>query len=197
MISHRPGLSIRTLSILSSQPNWWRRRESNSLLYLGMDASTFTCTRCKRDFTPSSLHKLCPSCRDKDAQRSCPACDNPMSKRSKLCRTCSNQLNPRKRHKGGRVFHSAGYVMIREPEHPRSRSNNGYVFEHILVMEQALGRYLHHSESVHHLNGVRDDNRPENLELWVKPQPTGVRASDAISWALETLRRLAPEHLMQ
>ena len=56
-------------------------------------------------------------------------------------------------------------------------------------MESILGRYLVPGETVHHRNGVRHDNRPENLELWVKPQPIGCRVEDAIAWAREILAR--------
>ncbi len=91
--------------------------------------------------------------------------------------------------KGGRTKHHAGYLMIRIPDHPRAPRNNGYVFEHILVMEKGLGRYLEPHETVHHRNGVKHDNRPENLELWIRPQPSGIRATDAVAWALEILQR--------
>ena len=56
-------------------------------------------------------------------------------------------------------------------------------------MEQRLKRYLYENETVHHLNGVRDDNRGENLELWVRPQPSGIRASDAVAWARVIIER--------
>jgi len=58
-------------------------------------------------------------------------------------------------------------------------------------MEEILGRYLLPTEWVHHGNGVRDGNRPENLELWTRPQPTGIRVGDAIAWAQEILARYA------
>ncbi len=84
--------------------------------------------------------------------------------------------------------HKAGYIMLKLPEHPRARTM-GYVFQHILVMEQMLGRPLLPHETVHHRNGVRDDNRPENLELWTRPQPPGIREADAVAWAWEVIER--------
>jgi len=86
--------------------------------------------------------------------------------------------------KGGTRYHKKGYVMCGVPGRtPR------YVFEHVLVVERILGRALFSEETVHHKNGVRDDNRPENLELWVKAQPSGIRVQDAVAWAKEILGR--------
>jgi len=64
-------------------------------------------------------------------------------------------------------------------------------------MEEMLGRYLLPGENVHHRNGVRDDNRRENLELWVTPQPTGIRGVDALPWALEIIARYGDGILTQ
>ena len=56
-------------------------------------------------------------------------------------------------------------------------------------MERLLDRHMLPGESVHHRNGVKDDNRPENLELWTRPQPAGIRVTDAIVWAREIVAR--------
>lgn len=73
--------------------------------------------------------------------------------------------------------------------------NNGTELQHRFVMEQMLGRPLLSVENVHHINGVRDDNRPENLELWSKAQPTGQRVVDKVAWAIELLALYQPDVL--
>ena len=91
------------------------------------------------------------------------------------------------RTKKERLVNGYGYVLVLMPEHPSS-SIAGYVLEHRLVMERALGRPLEPFETVHHLNGIRSDNRLENLELWARiTQPSGQRVKDLVSYASQIL----------
>lgn len=81
-------------------------------------------------------------------------------------------FGPRKHIKGSGHITSQGYKTV-SANHPRAKqrgikSGKGQILEHILIMEKKIGRYLRDDESVHHKNGVRSDNREENLELWSK-----------------------------
>jgi hypothetical protein len=97
----------------------------------------------------------------------------------------AGELEPKARYQ-----YDAGYVLVRV-----GKGRKGLRYEHHVVMERLLGRPLERHEEVHHLNGVRDDNRSENLELWSHSQPAGQRAADKIAWAVEILKLYAPERL--
>jgi hypothetical protein len=88
---------------------------------------------------------------------------------------------------GRRSRNTGGYIVVHFPEHPNAHPSSGYVAEHVMVMVEKLGRSLRKGETVHHKNGVRDDNQPENLELW-RRQPAGQRVTDLVAWAEELLR---------
>lgn len=85
---------------------------------------------------------------------------------SKRCRGRHKTGNTSPVYKGGRTKHSRGYVLILTPKHPYKNIYNDYIFEHRLVMEKYLGRYLMPEERVHHINGKKDDNRIKNLKLF-------------------------------
>jgi hypothetical protein len=82
--------------------------------------------------------------------------------------------NAKERHKkrgghapnwrGGIQGDKQGYVRIWRPDHPNAK-RSGYILEHRLVMSEHLGRPLEKHEAVHHINGIKHDNRIENLQI--------------------------------
>lgn len=119
-------------------------------------------------------------------------------KRNGVTRRSKNARTARKLIKGGRILDRQGYACVRlYPDDPMfahiaargtgaaDATGAKYVPEHRLVMARILGRPLTSAETVHHKNGVRDDNRPENLELWASLHGRGQRVQDLIGFVVE------------
>lgn len=85
----------------------------------------------------------------------------------------ANAIQPRTPTPGRKVNH-LGYVRVWVPKGTPGRPKNGYMMEHRLVMQDHLGRPLEPWELVHHRNGVKDDNRIENLEVVTRARHAGM-----------------------
>lgn len=110
-----------------------------------------------------------PNWRGGKIKRKCSVCGDlyyvfPCKVRNNRSKFCSKKCFY-KRHPHNPIRDGRGYIWIFKPNHPNS-TPNGYIREHRYVLEQKIGRYLKKSEVVHHLNGIKSDNRPENLELF-------------------------------
>lgn len=147
-----------------------RRRYNLSIRNLDL-----TCIVCDKKFTQKRANNTvycCSSCKNLAASR----------KNKGLC------INGPKKHiKGSGYITTQGYKILSR-KHPNS-SIRGQILEHKLVMSNYLGRSLKKHETVHHKNGIRSDNRIDNLELWSSSHPFGQRIEDKIAWAIEFLHQ--------
>lgn len=116
------------------------------------------------------------------------------------CRACANERLrasttvslPKNEAGMDRARVASGYIWVHTGKDHPGAQGTGYMFEHRYVMEQYLGRTLYPGETVHHKNGVKDDNRLENLELWSGKHTPGQRVADLVAYAKEILRRYEP-----
>lgn len=128
------------------------------------------------------------------------ACGRPAYARQ-LCKTHYRRLldqgdvhasTPIRQLGGGTLSHGYRIVAV-TPDLQQLTGGRKREAEHRVVMAMMLGRALRDDESVHHRNGNRLDNRPDNLELWSRWQPSGQRLSDRLKHALELLDRYLPD----
>ena len=164
----------------------------------GCDAALYWARWCSKHYQrwrrtgdPQEARRVVPP---PGATCSVPGCDKPF--RCKwLCATHYRRLrthgDPLAKvlvKDGSGYINTQGYRTLYRPSHPNADAR-GNILEHRLVMAEMLGRPLFPDENVHHINGVRDDNRPENLELWSSSQPAGQRVEDKVKWARMILER--------
>lgn len=142
------------------------------------------CDWCKREFFsyPSEKRKFCSrKCMGKSYSKrknvKCRICNNIFKVQahvlkqgygkycSKKCYKISKEGASNINWEGGIKKCSNGYIWIKCKHHPRA-DNQNYIYEHILIAEMKLGRHLTPDECIHHINEIRDDNRPENLYLF-------------------------------
>lgn len=181
-------------------------RSCNQESYLGhqiyCDACKDNILKCDSEHKKESTMKICITCGCEHYRKTsmeCKYCPRKRAQNAYILKKNKNKekkqqvknielKKPRPKNKSGEGnIDAQGYKTISKRGHPNQMDDKGRIREHIFVMSEFLGRPLMKGESVHHKNGVRDDNRIENLELWNKGQPAGQRVEDKIKYYIEFL----------
>lgn len=99
-------------------------------------------------------------------------------------------------YSGGKYIDNKGYVKVLDASHPKNIK--GYVYEHRVVLENYLGRFLENWETVHHINEIKTDNRVENLFLCTVKEHSAIHREgkrisiDQKNKAREVVRKTKP-----
>lgn len=173
---------------------------------------TVLCVVCAREFyrSPAEIkagRQLCSvTCANKAQTKTpvakvCAQCGKPMALKpsqavrqycSKACEAAARVKRPLDRWHNGKQARQddQGYVLVWQPDHP-NKAFKGWQYEHRLVAEHVIGRFLDSSEHVHHVNGVKDDNRPENLAVLDGAAHAVLTAVEYRDWLRRELAELA------
>lgn len=148
-----------------------------------------TCPRCGKQFTRyfSQPKKFCSKeCTYENMH------ENTLRELTKICEICGKVFVKCRKDIPGRfcstscsgiasrksIIRRSGYIYVYMPEHPCCKNKQGYYPEHRIIMEKQLGRYLDAHETPHHINHIRNDNRPENLALMTDKKHKQLHANE-------------------